>query len=291
MTEPDRTDEGAVAISSMRFILQEGEHRGEAYTAELAVCSNPVCRCGVMWFDVRADEDPRRNYRFPLDIIERCIPGKEARELAVHDRNFARAFVRELDDEQWRVLDGRFHSLKIRLIESCDLDKLEVSFPEEDIETEGFMVGYHEIIPFARPIVLEDGALQYLAFDQYCLRPSCGCTTSALTIVAMGNSAPAKPQEMAAVMYDYRSGTWETRAEAARSRSAAHAPLATLFVSNPALASTLRERHRTLKRLYARYRRRHAPSAPGGGGTESRVGRNEPCPCGSGRKYKHCCGR
>jgi preprotein translocase subunit SecA len=21
------------------------------------------------------------------------------------------------------------------------------------------------------------------------------------------------------------------------------------------------------------------------------VGRNEPCPCGSGKKYKHCCGR
>ncbi|HNJ08571.1 MAG TPA: SEC-C metal-binding domain-containing protein [Plasticicumulans sp.] len=21
-----------------------------------------------------------------------------------------------------------------------------------------------------------------------------------------------------------------------------------------------------------------------------RPGRNEPCPCGSGRKYKHCCG-
>lgn len=22
-----------------------------------------------------------------------------------------------------------------------------------------------------------------------------------------------------------------------------------------------------------------------------KVGRNEPCPCGSGRKYKHCCGK
>jgi preprotein translocase subunit SecA len=21
-----------------------------------------------------------------------------------------------------------------------------------------------------------------------------------------------------------------------------------------------------------------------------RVGRNDPCPCGSGKKYKHCCG-
>jgi hypothetical protein len=24
---------------------------------------------------------------------------------------------------------------------------------------------------------------------------------------------------------------------------------------------------------------------------EARVGRNQPCPCGSGKKYKHCCGR
>ena len=22
-----------------------------------------------------------------------------------------------------------------------------------------------------------------------------------------------------------------------------------------------------------------------------KVGRNDPCPCGSGKKYKHCCGR
>lgn len=25
--------------------------------------------------------------------------------------------------------------------------------------------------------------------------------------------------------------------------------------------------------------------------TEARVGRNDPCPCGSGKKYKKCCGR
>lgn len=25
--------------------------------------------------------------------------------------------------------------------------------------------------------------------------------------------------------------------------------------------------------------------------TRHKVGRNEPCPCGSGKKYKHCCGR
>ena len=25
--------------------------------------------------------------------------------------------------------------------------------------------------------------------------------------------------------------------------------------------------------------------------SEKKVGRNDPCPCGSGKKYKHCCGR
>ena len=25
--------------------------------------------------------------------------------------------------------------------------------------------------------------------------------------------------------------------------------------------------------------------------SEAKVGRNDPCPCGSGRKYKKCCGR
>lgn len=24
---------------------------------------------------------------------------------------------------------------------------------------------------------------------------------------------------------------------------------------------------------------------------EKKTGRNEPCPCGSGKKYKHCCGK
>ncbi len=24
---------------------------------------------------------------------------------------------------------------------------------------------------------------------------------------------------------------------------------------------------------------------------QPKVGRNDPCPCGSGKKYKHCCGR
>ncbi|MCI0498022.1 MAG: DUF1186 domain-containing protein [Thermoplasmata archaeon] len=32
------------------------------------------------------------------------------------------------------------------------------------------------------------------------------------------------------------------------------------------------------------------PTPPGGGSKPKKPGRNEPCPCGSGKKYKRCCG-
>ncbi|MGD2174559.1 MAG: preprotein translocase subunit SecA [Candidatus Brocadiaceae bacterium] len=47
---------------------------------------------------------------------------------------------------------------------------------------------------------------------------------------------------------------------------------------------------------YARQQEEIADSAGGGGRpaepirVEQKVGRNDPCPCGSGKKYKHCCG-
>ncbi|MBF3537002.1 SEC-C domain-containing protein, partial [Burkholderia pseudomallei] len=35
----------------------------------------------------------------------------------------------------------------------------------------------------------------------------------------------------------------------------------------------------------------HAMSHSGPAGEVPRVGRNDPCPCGSGKKYKHCHGK
>ena len=34
-----------------------------------------------------------------------------------------------------------------------------------------------------------------------------------------------------------------------------------------------------------------APRVMGQNGKREKVGRNDPCPCGSGKKYKHCCGK
>jgi uncharacterized protein len=49
-----------------------------------------------------------------------------------------------------------------------------------------------------------------------------------------------------------------------------------------------------VEELAAEWRRQQAPAAPAGAASvppprPSKPGRNDPCPCGSGKKYKHCC--
>jgi preprotein translocase subunit SecA len=36
---------------------------------------------------------------------------------------------------------------------------------------------------------------------------------------------------------------------------------------------------------------RPAPMRPAPAAPAPHIGRNDPCPCGSGKKFKHCCGR
>lgn len=51
-------------------------------------------------------------------------------------------------------------------------------------------------------------------------------------------------------------------------------------------------RGHTPDELHQRFEKPHLKPLPGGGGKVSsklKVGRNDPCPCGSGKKYKKCC--
>jgi len=49
-----------------------------------------------------------------------------------------------------------------------------------------------------------------------------------------------------------------------------------------------------VREVHAYWQKRRAADAPASAPVhrnEARVGRNDPCPCGSGKKYKKCCGR
>jgi uncharacterized protein YecA (UPF0149 family) len=54
------------------------------------------------------------------------------------------------------------------------------------------------------------------------------------------------------------------------------------------LIKKLLERKETVKNKLANDGKDAAKQAPK---QTSKIGRNEPCPCGSGKKYKQCCGK
>jgi len=51
----------------------------------------------------------------------------------------------------------------------------------------------------------------------------------------------------------------------------------------------LKKRHRNLRLLYQNYKKKNNKESDDV--SKRKIGRNEPCPCGSGKKYKICCGR
>jgi uncharacterized protein YecA (UPF0149 family) len=62
------------------------------------------------------------------------------------------------------------------------------------------------------------------------------------------------------------------------------------LAANPGLLAELHHRHVIMRKLYevsAAAARPATGSAPIR--AAKRIGRNEPCPCGSGKKYKRCC--
>jgi hypothetical protein len=152
-------------------------------------------------------------------------------------------------------------------------------------------------------IVMNDLELpedDYTLIEAYCNEPDCDCRRVFFNVYS-----EKKQSVIAVIMYG-----WESR-EFYRDWLGTDNPEALDELMGPALnsmsrqsdlAPTLLEKvERVLEdRAYVDRLKRHyrmfkdtvdasGPQQPVQ--VEDKVGRNDPCPCGSGRKYKHCCGR
>ncbi len=275
----------------------------------LDVCLNPCCPCGAVGFVCRHDNAPGEPLSFDLDVFERQINTRV--QSAPDGVALGRAFAAEAQPADWEWLGQFFLATKRRRMESMDLDTLNAQLPADVMAGDGTMVGYIEIFPWADPFEFtRDGQLWFVD-DQHCVEPGCDCTQSCLAFcrVPAGNARAAEPTRCAiALYYDYRNGKFEV-AEAQPGSPAPEALLQGLRAAYSGLAETLRQRHGQLKQLGRRLmpkvpRRARRPfsylsgegpvsgesvPAPPSVRQTARVGRNEPCPCGSGKKFKKCC--
>jgi hypothetical protein len=154
----------------------------------------------------------------------------------------------------------------------------------------GMCVGWVELFPKSKAWAFEHEGVSIFVDDQYCATASCDCSEVRLTFFRAERWGPdeSKGVLLGVVHYDLR--TRGHKLESAVTGSSAKTVLQTaerLFQALPAVRDELDRRFRFM-RGFADWlaERRLAQGVKLGAGVP---GRNAPCPCGSGRKYKKCC--
>jgi hypothetical protein len=130
------------------------------------------------------------------------------------------------------------------------------------------------------------GGVEYVVLDLHCVKPGCRCTEALLSLLPVEDEGG--PLESAgAVSINYGTRTWEPveneqlPCDAAEFRRIMESAF-------PDLYGKLHARHKRLRAIYAHCRKR-AYMGMTHGIPEQSAGRNDPCPCGSGKKFKKCC--
>ena len=146
-------------------------------------------------------------------------------------------------------------------------------------------VGWAEVAPSVSEDLYEIENLSYEAADYYCVRPGCNCDTIAVRFFGVGEG---EHDSMIGEVLVEASSNEVVGTDNAPGKHRTLVELFTAYESQHDLSALSRRNEEMLSigpELHA-LRKRQLRASSGGS-----VGRNTPCPCGSGKKYKKCCGR
>ncbi|HOT29015.1 MAG TPA: SEC-C metal-binding domain-containing protein [Candidatus Ozemobacteraceae bacterium] len=293
MPDPDR--------QAMR--LKIGSAEEFEYLVQYEVCDDPFCDCmildvypylkrpgveggGVPYFRVDIEKQQLRD----RDLFMRHCPDG----VAIGD-----SFVERCSNADWKELRRYFLAEKwIQERECSPTDsRVELGFEYLD-KHEGALVPYVLLFPFAQPFTFSLDGTEWGCFDGY--TPAYASPIASLQWFTKDADAdesadnPHDPDCMFLVNYrDQRilANSIEGDPDLARRL------LGALRKEHPGVASELDRRRKLVTSLFDTWLTKNGREPLGSENSEQptpadeTVGRNEPCPCGSGKKFKKCCGR
>ncbi len=262
------------------------------YRCECTVCLNPVCTCATLHITLFPEKGPAETAPAPERIVSVDLKNKQIdsvlRKSAPQQQlDFCNEMIGQMDEDDFDLL-GSIHFRHKNIITEVDAkpSQIEAKFDFDEIERGSGMLMYNGVLPYGDRISFAMDGVEHILFDHYCLRQICDCTDACVELVPF--TAETSLGEPTAVAFiDYRSHEWKDAEgelplnDAVRLKGIAES-------SVPDLYARLAKRHAKLRSIYRHcYKRYAAVSAelP----VPRVVGRNDPCPCGSGKKYKKCC--
>ena len=247
-----------------------------AYAVYTAVCNNPKCDCTTMWLFIRP---ARLAGGGEFDILEPELRGEVSADgsglklgedtTGAFPGEVAAWLQEQLSDEGHRGwLRERWRRARGQVGDPAYPSGLP---PEEDIE---WLVPFSVVFPYEFDVTIAYERRLYLAEDHYCLQPACTCEDVLVYFVETSKGGKALGHARASVRR-LRAAAIEGPPLVRRLWNAlideyGEAPLRERFKRMRTVAKGLSPSPRIVAR--------------------PKVGRNEPCPCGSGKKFKRCCG-
>ncbi len=280
--EISESSTATAAIVRSNMTLPDGEGGGTSFRMFFSACDNAACSCTDLAISMVEDgkENPNESeLMLTVDIGSKKLVPREK------NNKFAKHVVSHFDAQDWQTLWRTFYDIKLEYTENLDAEHTFAKFPMQNaIETEGELVAYREILPHGRKFFIESSEGTILLDEQYCLRRGCDCDSVVICFLPIKDGEQTGEPAMAEVRY--RTGKVKSSNELG-SFTQKPEELFQIFLSMyPDLLKHFSKRHKQLTLLYGAYRKSQPMTVKN---ETSKVGRNEPCPCGSGKKFKKCC--
>lgn len=266
----------------IEFRPETGELAGHSYAVFFRVCSSPACDCGFTVLNFHATEGEEGLVgALEANVHERTLKLRDGGpSLSACFKETMDAGMQETD---WENLERGYYLYKNILAENFDVESLDMDFPKELIDDLGMMQAYVDYLPAAAVFVVEKAGEKFTIIDQYCINPNCDCTDSFLSVSKEG-------AEPTGFLYNYRSKKIVAESSTLDIATAAEF-LVQLRYKNASFDEQLAKRNRNMRLLFAKFLQKQPQRTIAPVASMRKTGRNEPCPCGSGRKYKNCCGK
>jgi hypothetical protein len=260
----------------------------------IETCPSPTCRCNDMSV-MRLGAAPGSNppVEFWLDPFARTARASPDASRTIGAPS-SQAIAEAIPADDWNRLRAAYSDAKQRATATADWSRERAVFPFEEVERWGQLVSLRDVLPFMPHFAPPAAGEGRLTIDeQYCVDPRCDCTQ---TVVRLHTGGPPDPNASTILAeplvdfdVDWQRNRWSIAGQTRRLTPAEEHLRDQLLAANPDLFAELRRRHDIMRTLYRasaadwRAASRVPLRAP-------RLGRNEPCHCGSGKKYKRCCG-
>lgn len=246
------------------------------------MCDNPDCPCRRMTLVVHRLEIGADGVgcpsKAPVGYVDLDV---DTAEIVAHEGPDGNKRYPELVDEvrslmsdpHVEFLQERWHRLKRAAVADWRMQDWSA------IETE-LLVPYLQVFPDDWDLGADCDGSRFWILDNWCLKPGCRCDEFAAEVLREDGTSVG----MIRVAVD----SWKVLGGKA-------APMAKRvwreFIRNADARKTVKARRRAMREVAKALPQCVAVQQP----TESklpapRVGRNDPCPCGSGKKHKKCCG-